>query len=88
MRQSRRNFFRNLAVASSVLSASARHVLAQRAASSVFHGVQVGVQSYSFRDRSFDEAVTGAGMLAAFAAAFGLYGATALVAQAPAPATS
>jgi len=57
-RISRREFAGKLALAAGTLAVPGKALWAQKAPSSVVHGVQLGVQSYSFRDRSFEEAIT------------------------------
>ncbi|MCI0622528.1 MAG: sugar phosphate isomerase/epimerase [Acidobacteria bacterium] len=57
-RTSRREFAGNLALTAGTLAVSVRALWAQKARSSLVNGVQLGVQSYSFRDRSFEEAIT------------------------------
>ncbi|MFN8005488.1 MAG: sugar phosphate isomerase/epimerase [Terriglobia bacterium] len=54
---SRRRFTKTLAVATAGASLPLRLGWAQKAASSLIGGVQLGVQSYSFRDRNFDQAI-------------------------------
>ncbi len=54
---SRRQFARDLALVAGALPLSGRILGADKAPSSLVSGVQLGVQSYSFRDRSFDDAI-------------------------------
>jgi hypothetical protein len=53
---SRRHFAQGLAVAG-IFGVSQKILVAKKAPNSVVNGVQIGVQSYSFRDRSFEEAI-------------------------------
>lgn len=55
---SRREFTSSLALAAGVMAVSNKVVWSQRAPSSVVEGVQLGVQTYSFRDRPLDQAIT------------------------------
>ncbi len=55
---SRRDFGRMaLGTVSGIAAASVKTLSSRTAASSVFGGVQIGVQSYSFRDRALDKAL-------------------------------
>lgn len=54
---SRREFTSSLALAAGVMAVSNRVAWSQRAPSSVVEGVQLGVQTYSFRDRPLDQAI-------------------------------
>ena len=54
---SRRQFAGELAIAAGTVALTLRTAWAQKGPSSMVHGVQLGVQSYSFRDLSFDHAV-------------------------------
>ena len=54
---SRREFGKSLTLTMGAAAFSGRILLAKKAPSSVVHGVQIGIQSYSFRDRPFDQAV-------------------------------
>src|SRR3990172_2635679 len=54
---SRRQFATELAMAAGTVALPLRMAWAQKAPSSMVHGVQLGVQSYSSRDLSFDQAV-------------------------------
>jgi len=54
---SRREFVSSLTMAAGALATSTGFVWAQKAASSVVAGVQLGIQTYSFRDRPFDQAI-------------------------------
>ena len=54
---SRRQFATELAMATGAVALPLHMAWAQKAPSSMVHGVQLGVQSYSFRDRSFEQAI-------------------------------
>ncbi len=54
---SRREFGQQLALVVSTVAASQETLLGQRARSSVVDGVQIGIQSYSFRDRPFEQTI-------------------------------
>ena len=54
---SRREFGTSLSLTLGAVAFSARTVLGKKAPSSMVHGVQIGIQSYSFRDRAFEQAI-------------------------------
>jgi sugar phosphate isomerase/epimerase len=54
---SRREFGTSLSLTLGAVAFSARIVLGKKAPSSMVHGVQIGIQSYSFRDRAFEQAI-------------------------------
>jgi sugar phosphate isomerase/epimerase len=54
---SRREFGKSLTLTMGAAAFSGRILLGKKAPSSVVHGVQIGIQSYSFRDRPFDQAI-------------------------------
>ena len=56
-RISRREFTSSIALAAGAIAVSNKVVWAQKAPSSVVAGVQLGVQTYSFRDRPLEQAI-------------------------------
>jgi len=53
----RRAFGKTLALSATTAAFSGPFLLSKTAASSLINGVQIGIQSYSFRDRPFDQAI-------------------------------
>src|SRR4029453_18036398 len=54
---SRREFGKSLTLALGAAAISRETAWAKKNPNSLVNGVQIGIQSYSFRDRSFDEAI-------------------------------
>src|SRR5437867_12296047 len=54
---SRREFAKSFTLTMGATAFSGRILLGKKAPSSVVRGVQIGIQSYSFRDRPLDQAI-------------------------------